>query len=347
MQTFIDLSIIAAKFLVGLWPVMFLALLVGIAKRGDGFGSALRGSIKGLIIAWGFFGILRIMFFLLKMETFHLIAEPADTTLFLIVGLMLFPLEVALLLEEKRKKFTARTLEDIRSLSPADFEELVAETYRAQGNSVEVVGGTGDHGIDLVVHSYRGDTYLVQCKRYRGKIGEPVVRDFYGSLRASDASGGAIITSGTFTDAARLWAEGKPIHMYDGEQFLKIVLSTRVRKTLPAAAKNITSAHKTAPTPATMLSRSTAAVMQPAYATSNISEPLPLETPYTATTTAVDEPAPDSDGRPFSNLNDAPECPACGVPMVLHIEKHFLRKPTKLYICPNAPQCTQTHVYEE
>ena len=33
MQTFIDLMIIAAKFLVGLWPVMFITVLVGIGKR--------------------------------------------------------------------------------------------------------------------------------------------------------------------------------------------------------------------------------------------------------------------------------------------------------------------------
>jgi ssDNA-binding Zn-finger/Zn-ribbon topoisomerase 1 len=56
---------------------------------------------------------------------------------------------------------------------------------------------------------------------------------------------------------------------------------------------------------------------------------------------------PEPDKRPFMNLNEAPECPACGVPMVLHTEKHFLRPATKLYICPNAPACNQTHVYEE
>ena len=346
MQTFLDLLLLAAKFLVGLWPLMFLALLVGIRKRESGFGTSLRSSIKGLIIAWGFFGILRVCFSLMKVETFHLIAEPADTSLFLAVGLLLFPFEVALLLEEKRKKYTASTLEEIRSLSPSDFEELVADTYRSQGNIVQVVGGTGDHGIDLVVSSHNGETYLVQCKRYRGKIGEPVVRDFYGTLRASDAKGGAIITSGSITEAARLWAEGKPIHLYDGEQFLKIVLATRVRKTLPAAAKNAPAARKS---PAPVGARVTAAAMQPAYAVSSyVSEPMPFQAHETeAAAPAAATAEVEADRRPFMTLSDAPVCPACGVPMVLHTEKHFLRKPTQSYICPNAPQCTQTHPVED
>ncbi|MHC1740169.1 MAG: restriction endonuclease [Anaerolineaceae bacterium] len=342
MQTFLDLLLIAAKFIVGLWPLMFLALFFGIGKRQSGFGAAMRSGLKGLIISWGFFAILRLVFYLLKMETFHLFGEPGDTSLFLAVGLLLFPFMVALLLEEKRKKFTASTLEEIRSLSPADFEEMVADTYRAQGNTVQVVGGTGDHGIDLIVRSQRGDTYLVQCKRYRGKIGEPVVRDFYGTLRASDANGGAIITTGTITDAARLWAEGKPIHLYDGEQFLKVVLATRIRKNLPTAAKNIPTPQKLTFAPAAAAPTSSAARMQPVYPTNTISEPLPLESHNNAPTATE----PELDKRPFMTLNEAPECPACGVPMVVHTEKHFLRKPTKLYICPNAPQCNQTHAYE-
>jgi restriction system protein len=339
MQTFLDLLIIAAKFAVGLWPAIFLCLLIGIAKRENGFGAAMRSVIKGLIISWGAFAILRLIFFMLKMETFHLIAEPGDTSLFLAIGLLLFPFEVALLLEERRKKYTATTLEEIRSLSPSDFEEMVADTYRAQGNRVQIVGGTGDHGIDLIVSSPRNETYLVQCKRYRGKVGEPVVRDFYGTLRASDAVGGAIITSGSITDAARLWAEGKPIHLYDGEQFLKIVLATRIRKNLPSSAKNVPSPSKT---PVATMRPTVAASRSYAPTASIISEPLPLE----SHTTEVAEEESQEDKRPFMNLDDAPMCPACNVPMILHTEKHFLRRATQEYICPNAPQCSQIHPYE-
>ena len=48
------------------------------------------------------------------------------------------------------------------------------------------------------------------------------------------------------------------------------------------------------------------------------------------------------DKHPFSNINQPPECPACGVAMVLHTEKRLFQKPKEYYICPNAPSCTET-----
>jgi hypothetical protein len=354
MQTLLDLLIIAAKFLVGFWPVMFITVLVGVSKRQKGFGAVLRGSVKALIASWGVFASMRLVFYTMKMETFHLISEPTDTALFISVGLLLFPFMVALLLEEKHKKFNAETLEDLRSLSPADFEELVAETYRAQGHHVQVVGGTGDHGIDLIVRSQRGETWLVQCKRYRGKIGEPIIRDFYGALKASDASGGAVITTGTVSDAARLWAEGKPIKIYDGEQFLKIVVATRVRKNLPVEAKSGPKSVRPAAAPVAVTSRTPAVYMQPAFATAGATAYPPAVTMHSAhtveaeseTSSSVTSVEEDSDKHPFMSSSDAPMCPACNVPMVLSTQKRFLRKDKVTYICPNAPACTETYEVE-
>lgn len=341
MNTILDLAIVAAKFLVGAWPVMLLVLLIGVVKRQKGFGAVLRSSTLALIVTWGLFAIGKMVFFLMKMETFHLIAEPLDTQLFLGLGILLFPFMVAILLEERRKKYTASTLEELRSLSPADFEEMVANTYRAQGHDVEVVGGSGDHGIDLVVRSQRGEIWLVQCKRYSGKVGEPVVRDLYGALRASDANGAALITTGYITEAARLWAEGKPLHLFDGNQFLKIVLATRARNKLPEQTKNLRAKNEregAAPrfvAPAAVTSRTAAASVEHVARISSVSsEPV---------SSSVDE---EEDKRPFSVMNEAPDCPACGIEMVLHTQKHLFRKPTYTYICANAPDCSETYPVE-
>lgn len=353
MQTFIDLMIIAAKFLVGLWPIMFVTVLFGIGKRQKGFGEAIRASIKGLIVSWGLFAILRLVFYMMKMETFHLIAEPTDTYLFVSVGLLLFPFMIALLLEERHKRFNASTLEEMRSLSPSEFEELVAETYRAQGHRVQVVGGTGDHGIDMIVRTQRGETWLVQCKRYRGKIGEPIVRDFYGALKASDADGGAIITTGTISDAARLWAEGKPIKMYDGDQFLKIVIATRVRKSLPIEAKSGPKSARRTVVQTVVSSAPAMMPMQPAYAASTVSAYPTANTHrvnHSVETVAAIESAssePETDKHPFMSATEPPSCPACNVPMILTTEKRFLRKPRQIYICPNAPDCPESYPVEE
>jgi hypothetical protein len=257
MKTVVDLLIFAGRFLAGLWPLMLLSLFIGIIKRNKVFGISFRLVIKWLLISWGIFAMLHLVFILLTMDTFELIPEPANSQAFLIGGLVLIPFAFAMVLESRQNHLTADSIAEMRSLSPSEFETLVANTYRAQGHSVEIVGGTGDHGIDLVVHSRTNEIWFIQCKRYKGKIGEPVVRDFYGALRAANADCGAIITTGEITQKARLWAEGKPIRLYDGAQFLKIVTSTRARAAALAEEDKAYSRRKTdQPLP----------VLQPAYA---------------------------------------------------------------------------------
>jgi len=341
MNTFLELVITIGRFLVGLWPLMFVTVLVGVFKHRKGFGAMLRMSIKALMVSWGFFALLNALFYFLQMDTFKLLPEAINMKLFLSVGLLLLPFEVAILMEERHKKINADTLEEMRSLSPSNFEKLVADTYRDQGHKVEIVGSTGDHGIDLVVHTRKGETWLVQCKKYRGKVGEPVIRDFYGALRAANADAGAVITSGTITAQARLWAEGKPLFLYDGEEFLEVIQTTHIRKSLPPEARKKSVAAPAAASP----------VMQTAFAGASagagamaipLAASFPMKTAEPVVETMEAEPYPLQDKRPFMSLDDTPVCPACGVPMLLQTEKRLFLKPRQVYICQNAPSCDET-----
>jgi len=74
----------------------------------------------------------------------------------------------------------APTLETLRSLDPARFEQLIAELMELSGfQNVVVLGGSGDEGIDIRAewpqHLPTGDTlttsWVVQCKRYTRSIG--------------------------------------------------------------------------------------------------------------------------------------------------------------------------------
>ena len=352
MDTVLELLTTIGRFLVGLWPLMFVTVLVGVFKRRKGFGAMLRTSINALMISWGFFALLNLVFFFLKMDTFRLLPEDVNMKYFLSVGLILLPFEFAILLEERHKKICAHTLEEMRALSPSDFEKLVAETYRDQGHKVEIVGSTGDHGIDLVVHTRKGEVWLVQCKKYRGKVGEPVIRDFYGALRAANADAGAVITTGYITAAARLWAEGKPIFLYDGEEFLDVIQTTRIRKSLPVEAKKRPTVNPLAA--ATLLTPAFAGAH--AAAAPAASNPAPTVAPAStisnsvATSYVQTEPISvaaqsvmptDQDKRPFMNLDDTPICPACGVPMLLQKQSRLFFKPKTQYICQNAPSCDE------
>ena len=334
MDTLIELLTTAGRFLVGIWPVMFVFVLVGIVKRKYGFSTALRTSIKALVLAWVIFAILRALFIFLKMDTFHLIQEPLNSRAFLLVGLALLPLVFALVLEERRKQHVIRSIEDMQVLLPSEFEELVAKTLRAQGHTVEVVGATGDHGIDLIVHAANGETWLAQCKKYRGKVGEPVVRDFYGVLRASDADAGILVTSGLITPQARLWAEGKPLQLYDGRALLTLIESTHYNKILPSA----------------VLAQKNHQPAKPAEVKSSAAPaPMSFITPSPKfTQDYTDEPKETllADKTPFMNMSNVPDCPACGTPMVVHTSRRFFFFPQKKYICANTPECQETMTYE-
>lgn len=108
----------------------------------------------------------------------------------------------------------AKTLDGI---SWREFELLVGEAFRRKGFSVTERGGNGpDGGVDLELH-LGTDKYLVQCKQWKAlKVGVTVVREFFGVMAAEGAAGGFIVTSGTYTEEAKIFAHGRNIQLVDG-----------------------------------------------------------------------------------------------------------------------------------
>lgn len=114
-----------------------------------------------------------------------------------------------------------KALAELRTMDPVAFENWVAQRFREMGYVVKTTSTTGDHGIDLVVR--KDATFgVVQCKRWAGVVGEPVVRDLYGAMHDRRAGRAFLVTTGRFTAAARHWAEGKAIELWDGEKLAEI-----------------------------------------------------------------------------------------------------------------------------
>ena len=130
-------------------------------------------------------------------------------------------------LRDLRRLEQAGELESIIQMSPPEFEQLVAAYFRRAGYAVQVVGSQGDHGIDLVLHAPGEGKIIVQCKRYRGAVGEPVVRDLYGTMTHEGASRGFLMTTGKFTRQALLWAEDKPIELIEGQELVERIRQKR------------------------------------------------------------------------------------------------------------------------
>lgn len=125
----------------------------------------------------------------------------------------------------RRKLLDGQTgIDSIRQMTWQDFERLVGEVFRRQGYHVEEQGGAGpDGGIDLVLHK-AGRKSIVQCKRWRSvQVGVSPVRELYGVMTAEKADSCIFVSSGTYTEDARDFANGKPIQLIEGDRLASLI----------------------------------------------------------------------------------------------------------------------------
>lgn len=90
-------------------------------------------------------------------------------------------------------------------MSGDQFEHFTARLMRASGfRAVQVVGGSGDMGADVVARTPDGRRVVVQCKRFAGNLGSPHVQRFAGTARdIHGAEVALLVTTGRPTAQAR------------------------------------------------------------------------------------------------------------------------------------------------
>jgi HJR/Mrr/RecB family endonuclease len=138
-------------------------------------------------------------------------------------------LDVGRSIERHTAEVRRRLKEEIRKLSPREFELLVVRVLGELDFEVEHVGQTRDGGVDAeAVLSLRGLTAvhtMVQAKRWGRTLGSRVVRELRGALRTDER--GLIITSSDFSSEAReeAQAEGKArIGLLSGDELVTLCL---------------------------------------------------------------------------------------------------------------------------
>jgi restriction system protein len=114
-------------------------------------------------------------------------------------------------------------LEQLYALQPYEFEQYVADLFRQKGYRVKLHGRRGDNGVDLRLTQPNGKEAIVQCKRYRKSIGPDIVRELYGTLMHERVSHAFLVTTADISDAARAWAQGKPMTLIDGRTLTHII----------------------------------------------------------------------------------------------------------------------------
>jgi len=114
-------------------------------------------------------------------------------------------------------------LAQLTSLDPEAFEEFVAELFEALGYEVEIVGGSGDEGADLLLRRRDGLVAVVQCKFHKGVVGSPLVQKFLGTVHHTKSHKGFFVTTSTFSLAAEKFAAENPIELIDGARLVEFV----------------------------------------------------------------------------------------------------------------------------
>ena len=126
--------------------------------------------------------------------------------------------------------------EGIDTLSGVEFERVCKRLLESMGFTVETTKASGDGGIDLIGYNTQpllSGKYIIQCKRYAGSVGEPIIRDLYGVVTSERANKGILITTGYFTKSAIAFAENKPIELMDGAQLKKLIVQYLGAGSLP------------------------------------------------------------------------------------------------------------------
>jgi|CXWL01.1.fsa_nt_gi restriction system protein len=131
----------------------------------------------------------------------------------------------------------ARTLAELLSLTPAEFEIAVARMLPSLGyRQVSVVGGPGDLAADIICNDRQGGLVVVQCKRKLPgqRVGSSEMQKFIGMISVHhEADAGIFVTTSEFTQPAIALAEQHEILLLDGALLSELVHG---RKSAPVRA---------------------------------------------------------------------------------------------------------------
>ncbi len=108
-------------------------------------------------------------------------------------------------LENEMLSYFRANPDQLYSMNPRSFEELVAAIFKNNGFSVELTPQTRDGGVDIIAvqHSIlTGQSVnLIECKRYAPdrKVGIGVVQRLLGAVNQMNATKGILVTTSFFS----------------------------------------------------------------------------------------------------------------------------------------------------
>jgi restriction system protein len=108
----------------------------------------------------------------------------------------------------------ARRFEDVRFMGGAQFEVFVADLFRAMGHQVQMSGGVGDQGVDIIVDP-GSRRVAVQCKNHVRPVGNKPVQEVYAGARHHRCAEAWVVAPAGYTRGALELAESTHVSLHD------------------------------------------------------------------------------------------------------------------------------------
>lgn len=128
----------------------------------------------------------------------------------------------------KLKKYISTiSIEKIDSLQGIDFEELLNQTFRANGIRSYKTKKSHDYGADIIVE-YRHKKIAIQCKLYyKHLVNNSAVQEVRGAQEYYNTNHSVVITNSYFTKPAINLAKASHVVLIDRENLIKILSGSK------------------------------------------------------------------------------------------------------------------------
>jgi len=105
--------------------------------------------------------------------------------------------------------------------NPIAFENYCAGILEKHGWTVVTTKASGDQGADVIA-SKNGKKIVLQCKQYRGAVGNAAVQEVYSAMSHYGAQQAAVVTESKYTQAARSLASSTGVLLLGPEDLANL-----------------------------------------------------------------------------------------------------------------------------
>lgn len=129
----------------------------------------------------------------------------------------------------RKQRLLAATESIIYNMDGVEFEDCCIEHFRRLGYSASPTAVSGDYGADIILKKH-GRKTVVQCKRYKGKVGVAAVQEVLGAKGYYKADYAMVVTNSFFTPNAVRLAKANGVELWDRDKFIRTFNIKRERR---------------------------------------------------------------------------------------------------------------------